>query len=192
MVSPDSGQRFHPGPELLVPIEGNFAGKDVLSMTQFDQTSLDRLSSVTARMKETLRTRTTPAILQGVIIISAFDEMSINKNTIKSRLPFESSVLRLGGPNPIHQELPRADDPEFDYKILDIKAASPDAVIITHPQEEFVLRVASVFRSVRGITPLINARVFESVDRNSALAELLEDGVALRMALLGLVLDKVK
>lgn len=192
MTSPDSDQRFHSNPELLVPIDGIFAGKDILSVSQFDQRSFDKLFSVVEQMEQILRTQTTSTLLRGVVIISVFDKMNISAKTIKTRFAFESSILRLGGSSPLYQELPAIDDPYFDYRILDIKGAMPDAIIITHPDEDLILRAASVLRSTQGIIPLINAGVFDNVAEDNPLFAQLENGLAPREALLAMVLGKIK
>lgn len=155
MVSPDSEQRFHPGPELLIPIDGNFEGKDIISMKQFDRRSLERLFEVSEQVEEYLETDSVPALLDGTIVGMIFAEPST-----RTHRSFESAVLYLGGSLLNSRDFPKLEDPRFDYKVLDHKAFCHDGIIVLrHPQEGAVMKAAEVLRNVYPeiVVPIINA-----------------------------------
>ena len=155
MPSPDSDQRFHPGHELLVSINGDFAGKDVISMSQFDRRSLKRLFDVSEQMERHPETDFTPELLKGTGVALIFAESSTRTSG-----SFASAVLRLGGSPLESKDFPRVEDPEFDYVVLDYKSLCRDGIIVMrHPQEGAVKKAAEVLRSVvpEIVVPIINA-----------------------------------
>jgi aspartate carbamoyltransferase catalytic subunit len=191
MASIDSDQRYHPNPEILVPINGDFAGKDIVSISQFDQKSLDLLFSTAHQMEMRLVSKQIPPLLHGVVIISVG-----NVNFDRNRFCFESAALRLGTPSSLYIETPSSDDPYFDYRVLDIKAASPDIILISEQSGEMILRVAKALRSVEKVTPIINKSVIEKVNHADDPRWLHYDeetnGLPVSMALLALVLGKIE
>jgi len=160
MTSPDSDQRFHSNPELLVPIEGDFAGKDILSMSQFSRRSLERLFDVSGQIEGYLETDSVPRLLDGAHAALIFAEPST-----RTRGSFGSAVLHLGGYEPLTDPylklFPNIEDPEFDFRILDYKAVLGDGglIVMRHPQEGAVRKAAEVLRDVapKVVVPIINA-----------------------------------
>lgn len=155
MVSPDSDQRFHPGPELLVPIEGNFAGKDVLSMSQFDRASLEILFDVSEQMERQLEANSVPKLLEGIQIGLIFAEASTRTSG-----SFGSVVLNLGGKFLRSDDFPRVENPKFVFKVIELKVLCQGGIIVMrHPQEGAVVKAAEVLRSTYPeiVVPIINA-----------------------------------
>ena len=153
---------FGPNGISTKPLNGIFAGKDILTIEQLDQKSFDRLNSQVELLEELLQGYRRSTLLRHVIVVSAVDSMAIGnyQGTVRKRFPFEAAVSRLGG-KILNQELPSPEDPMFDYKILDIKASLPDAVLISHPNQELVQRAANVFQGTIGKIPIINTSIFE-------------------------------
>lgn len=155
MASPDSDQRFHPGPELLVPIEGDFAGKDILSMSQFDRASLEKLFIVSERMEQYLQTNSVPRLLEGTQIGLIFAEGSTRTSG-----SFRHAALKLGGDTLRSETFPMIERQEFDYKVLDFKVfCRGGLIVIRHPQEGAVAKAAEVLGSTYPeiVVPIINA-----------------------------------
>ncbi len=141
--------------ELLPPINGDFTGKDILSMSQFDRRSLERLFDVSEEMERYLETDSTPELLRGTSVALIFTEGST-----RTRGSFASAVLHLGGSPLWSTDFPEVEDPEFDYNVLDSKAVCRDGLIVMrHSQEGAVKKAAEVLRSVfpEIVVPIINA-----------------------------------
>ena len=79
MVSPDSELRYRPNPELLPSINGDFTGKDIVSLTQFDRTSIGILLSEAARMEAGLSNGAIPQVLKRKDMFSCLS-MSARKS----------------------------------------------------------------------------------------------------------------
>ncbi len=153
MVSPDSDSRYHPHPESLPPINGDFTGKDIVSLTQFDRTSIEILFSEAAKMEANLNKGTVPQVLNGKAMFSCFSEAST-----RTRLSFESAHLRLGGDQPLQgPNLPRLEDPYFDYDVSSL-TYYPDVIVLRHPESGSSLRASEAIRESGGrVVPVINA-----------------------------------
>lgn len=156
MVSPDSDQRFHPNPELLIPIEGNFSGKDILSLDQFDQVSLEKLFMVTEKMQASLKNREIPPLLNGIQVALIFADSAIS---IRTRMSFGAAVAYLGGNKYNQDNFRLVEDPLFEKNVLDYKAKIGDGglIVMRHSQEGAVIYAAGILRSVPTNVPIVNA-----------------------------------
>lgn len=155
MASPDSDQRFHQKPELFVPIKGDFMGKDVISMSQLDRPSFERLFDVSEQMKRDLKTYSVPRLLGGIPVALIFAEPST-----RTSASFGGAVLYLGGDLLRSEYFPGVEDPEFNYTVLDYKVwCRKGIIVLRHPQEGAVRKAAEVLRNVvpEVVVPIMNA-----------------------------------
>ena len=131
-------------------INGNFKGKDILSLDQFDSVSLGRLFDATAQTKKLLEERKTPKLLQGSIVSLYFDEPST-----RTRASFGSATKRLGGTtiemgNP---QSPNNVTGESFYKVVSTCKACSDIIVIRHPQTGAAEKATDISKTI----PVINA-----------------------------------
>lgn len=122
-----------PTEQSLEKINGTFAGHDILSLDQFDRTSLDKVFARTQSVKETLeQDGLHPQTLQGNIVTLLFYEPSS-----RTRGSFDAATKRMGG-NTIVVENPQqfssaAKGESFKDTIRTFENYS-DVIVLRHPQ----------------------------------------------------------
>lgn len=151
MVSPDSELRYHQNPELLVPINGDFAGKDVISLDQFDPKSLEYLFQVTDKLKPVGQEGWPLKLLDGVVVTLLFYEPSS-----RTRGSFDAATKQLGGQtivveNP--QQFSSVSKGETFEDTIRTFEAYGDAIVLRHPETGSALKAAGAAEFV----PIINA-----------------------------------
>lgn len=140
----------NPEPE---KINGKFAGKDILSMDQFDQPSLEQLFEVTDRINNLNRSQRL-AVLQRSAVTLYFSEGSW-----RTYGSFSSGTARLGGiPLDARQASVDIDDIEFVRDVSTFMDQS-DLIVIRHPQTESAKKAWEISMSQRNkkVVPIINA-----------------------------------
>ncbi len=153
MIRRHEGEPLSPTPEFNLPrIDGDFEGKHIVSLEQFDINSLDYLFYQVPTMKEIALDRQESHLLKGDIVTHVFYEPST-----RTRVSFQASVEQLGG-RAIIVENPQAfssvsKGESFEDTIRTL-AAYCDAIVLRHPEEGFAKKAAEV---VNGIIPIINA-----------------------------------
>lgn len=135
----------------LEKINGNFKGKDVVSLDQFAPKDIKALFSLVPKMR-TIATKAKPSkILSGKIVVLLFYEPS--SRTFGS---FSTAVKQLGGQtieiqNP--QEFSSAVKGETLEDTIKVFEAYSDGIIIRHPEKGTTLNAANIAKFV----PIINA-----------------------------------
>lgn len=132
-------------------ISGNFKGKDILSMDQFDTKSLDVLFDVTDEMKIIGKNAKPSKILEGQQAILIFYEAST-----RTRVSFELAMKQLGGDatvieNP--QQFSSAIKGESLKHTIMTHDAYSDLIILRHPVTGSLKEAADAATNV----PVINA-----------------------------------
>lgn len=151
MASPDSDTRFHPTPEILVPISSDFAGKDIIFLEQFNRESLNHVFEATSAMKELAQRDLPPDhILRGVRVVLLFYEPSS-----RTRASFDAATKVLGGQT-IVVENPQAFSSVSKGETLEdtirTYQAYSDIIVLRHPEQGAAMRAAEV-----ADVPIINA-----------------------------------
>lgn len=151
MVSPDSDFRYHSNPELLPLINGDFTGKDIISLDQFDPESLEHLFQVTDKLKPVGQEGWPLKLLDGRVIILLFYEPSS-----RTRGSFDAAAKQLGGQTVVvenPQQFSSVSKGEtFDDTIRTFEAFG-DAIILRHPETGSALKAARTAEFI----PIINA-----------------------------------
>jgi aspartate carbamoyltransferase catalytic subunit len=132
-------------------INGNFKGKDILSMEQFDPNSITRLFKITKIMSEIGKNAKPSKILTGKLFTLLFYEPS--SRTMNS---FDAAAKQLGG-NTLVEKDPKnfssvAKGETFKDTIRTFESYC-DAIVIRHPQVGKAREAATVAEKV----PIINA-----------------------------------
>jgi aspartate carbamoyltransferase catalytic subunit len=128
----------------------SFVGSDVLSLKEFERDDLEQIFEIARDMETIVRARTITDLLSNKILATAFFQAST-----RTRLSFESAMLRLGGKvlGFADPKMTRAGD--FFQESLEDTArmieSYADVVVIRHPKEGAPEDVASAI----GI-PVIN------------------------------------
>lgn len=151
MASPDSDQRFHPNPELLVPINGDFAGKDIISLDQFDAESLEYLFQITDKLKPVGQLGWPLKLLDGQVITLLFYEPSS-----RTRGSFDAATKQLGGQTVVienPQQFSSVSKGETFEDAIRTFESYGDAIVLRHPETGSALRAAKAAEFV----PIINA-----------------------------------
>ena len=151
MITPDSDSRYHPNPELPPPINGDFAGKHIVSLDQFNPKSLEHLFHVTDKLKPVGQDGWPLKLLDGQVITLLFYEPSS-----RTRASFEAATKQLGGQT-IVVENPQAfssvsKGETFEDTIRTFESYG-DAIVLRHPETGFALKAADAAEFV----PIINA-----------------------------------
>lgn len=137
---------FHPE-----KINGDFRGKDILSMEQFDPNSIDKLFKVTKEMSEIAKNAKPSKILEGNIVSLLFYEPS--SRTMNS---FDAATKQLGGDTLVEKDPRRlssvAKDESFPDTIKTFESYC-DAIVIRHPEVGSAQKAAIAAKKV----PVINA-----------------------------------
>lgn len=194
MTSVDSDRRFHAS-ELSTPLNGEFSGKDILSLAQFDRVSRDLLFTYAHQMELSLAAKQIPQSLRGTVVISFVPENEIKSAALTNRVSFEAAALRMGAKNTLTTPLPNSKSPYFDSDILNIVGSLPDIILLNDPTQRIARRILKALRTIPERAPLINSAVFEPSNRfrddprwghyrDST------NGLPTKMALLALVLRK--
>jgi aspartate carbamoyltransferase catalytic subunit len=145
----DSGF-FMPDNKQFRKIEGNFKGKDILSLDQFNTTSLQLLFDTADKM-EHIRKNTEPNdTLKGQIIALLFYEPS--SRTFSS---FAAAVKQLGGATLEFQGMTNSSAAKGETleDTIRVFEAYTDAIIIRHPEVGTAAKAAEAAEN----TPIINA-----------------------------------
>ncbi len=132
-------------------IKGNYPGKDIVSIDQFDRKSINELFQATDEVRPFAKDGLPLNILAGKQIVLLFYEPSS-----RTRASFQAATNQLGG-DPIVVENPQAfssvsKGETFDDTIRVFEGYS-DAIVLRHPQVGAALRAAEVAKHV----PIINA-----------------------------------
>ncbi|MBI2036243.1 aspartate carbamoyltransferase [Candidatus Microgenomates bacterium] len=135
----------------LPKIKGNFKGKDILSLDQFDIASLQKLFKLTKQMAEIAKKSKPSKLLAGNIVTLLFYEPS--SRTFGS---FAAAIKQLGG-----QTVEILDPQHFSsvYKgetfedTIRVFEAYCDAIVIRHPQ----VGSAQAAADIASFAPIINA-----------------------------------
>jgi aspartate carbamoyltransferase catalytic subunit len=144
---PTPESSFHP--EKI--INGDFKGKDILSMEQFDPQSLQILFDVTKNMSQIAKYSQTSNVLDGNLVTLLFYEPS--SRTMNS---FDAAAKQLKG-NTLIEKDPKhfssvAKGETFEDTIRTFEAYC-DAIVIRHPEKGSAIKAAIAAE----IVPVINA-----------------------------------
>ncbi|MBI4080659.1 MAG: aspartate carbamoyltransferase, partial [Candidatus Levybacteria bacterium] len=132
-------------------IDSNFKGKDILSLNQFDQKSLQTLFNVTVEMADIAKNAKPSDILKGNIVTLMFYEPS--SRTFGS---FGAAIKQLGGQtidilDPVHfSSVAKGETLEDTIRVFE---AYCDAIVIRHPEVGAAKRAAEAADFV----PILNA-----------------------------------
>lgn len=132
-------------------INGDFKGKDILSLDQFDTSSIEKLFGVTEQMSIIAKNARPSDLLKGNIVTLLFYEPS--SRTFGS---FSASVKQLGGQtveilNP--QQFSSVSKGETLEDTIRVFEAYCDAIVIRHPEKGAASNAADAAKFV----PVINA-----------------------------------
>lgn len=144
--TPHEASKFH-----FEKINGNFLRKDIISMEQFDPTSLDVLFKTTKDMSQIARNSQASNILDGKLVTLLFYEPS--SRTMNS---FDAAAKQLKG-NTLIEKDPKhfssvAKGETFEDTIQTFEAYC-DAIVIRHPDKGSAAKAAIAAEAV----PVINA-----------------------------------
>lgn len=147
-MSIESLKSSHPEPE---KINGNFAGKDILSMDQFDTKSIEILFEHADRMKPIADNAESSEILKGKQAVMIYYEAST-----RTRVSFQVAMNQLGG-DPIIIENPQqfssAVKGESLRHTIKTHDAYVDLIVLRHPVTGSLQEAADAAKKV----PVINA-----------------------------------
>lgn len=133
------------------PIRGQFKGKDVISLGQFDTDSIAKLFHITAQMREVALSAAPSHILDGSIVVLLFYEPS--SRTMGS---FDAATKQLGGQTVVvtspQQYSSVAKGESFADTIRTFEAYS-DAIVLRHYETGSAAKAAEMARHV----PILNA-----------------------------------
>lgn len=132
-------------------IDGNFKGKDILSLDQFAPSDLDILFPLTAKMKDIASNAKASHVLEGNIAVLLFYEPS--SRTMGS---FDGSVKQLGGQtivvtNP--QQFSSVSKGETFDDTIKVFEAYSDVIVLRHPVAGSAHKAAEAAKFI----PIINA-----------------------------------
>ena len=146
-------QKKHLITPLFVPekINGNFKGKDILSLRQFNLISLTKLFRMTQEMSKIAKNAKPSDVLNGNIVTLLFYEPSS-----RTRGSFDAAAKQLGGQT-IVIENPKqfssvAKGETFEDTIRTFEAYC-DVIILRHPEAGSALKAAKAAKFV----PIVNA-----------------------------------
>ncbi|MBI2323143.1 MAG: aspartate carbamoyltransferase [Chloroflexi bacterium] len=133
------------------PIRGQFKGKDVISLGQFDTDSIAKLFHITAQMREVALSAAPSHVLDGSIVVLLFYEPS--SRTMGS---FDAATKQLGGQTVVvtspQQYSSVAKGESFADTIRTFEAYS-DAIVLRHYETGSAATAAETARHV----PILNA-----------------------------------
>lgn len=128
----------------------DFTGKHILSLSQFDQSSLDVVFKQARRVKELYRKRVPSDLLCGRIV-----SLLILEPSTRTRLSNEAAIKRLGGgciSITDTEKVPPVSSSAFERMVINAAACS-DVIVIRHPEIGSADRAAEISQDV----PVINA-----------------------------------
>lgn len=132
-------------------LNGNYEGKDIVSLDQFNKKSLEILFEHTERMGEIAKKALPSRILAGNLVVLLFYEPSS-----RTRGSFDAAVKQLGGQTVVVENPQQfssvAKGETFEDTIRTFEAYS-DAIVLRHPLTGSAAKAAEVARYV----PIINA-----------------------------------
>jgi aspartate carbamoyltransferase catalytic subunit len=115
----------------IFPIEGDFYGKDILTLDQFSREDLERVITLTREMKGRSLRRELPNSLANLLVTLLFFEPS--SRTIGS---FDAATKRLGGQTIVVSDPVKAGSTAKGESFSDTIrtfATYTDAIVIRHP-----------------------------------------------------------
>jgi len=132
-------------------IDGNFKGKDIVSLDQFDKKSIKILFETVPKMRNIAMKASSSKILAGKIISLLFYEPSTRTHD-----SFEAAIKQLGGsvigsPNPA--QFSSAIKGEDLYDTIKTEEGYCDLIVLRHPQTKAAQDAATAATTV----PIINA-----------------------------------
>ncbi len=135
----------------ILPIESNYLGKDIVSISQFDQDSILKLFNSVASVKEAGQKGLPLPLLDGKIIVLLFYEPSS-----RTRSSFDAAAKQLGGQtivveNP--QQFSSVSKGETFEDTIRVFEAYCDIIVLRHPELGAAKRAAETAKFV----PIINA-----------------------------------
>lgn len=128
----------------IAPIRGNWLGKDIISVEQFDRHDLDELFSVSARMKRIKETNGSTDILRGKILANLFYEASTRTDA-----SFSIAMKRLGGEvhNIVGVQFSSVSKGETLTDTVRILSGYSDVLVLRHPQQGSAAAAAAAIHS---------------------------------------------
>ncbi len=138
-------------PSTLAKINGNFYQKDILSLSQFDQKSINYLFDVARQMRFIAKNALSSDILKGTISTLIFYEPSS-----RTRGSFDAAIKQLGGQTVVvenPQQFSSVSKGETFEDTIRVFESYCDAIVIRHPQAGSALKAAKVAKFI----PIINA-----------------------------------
>lgn len=143
----------HEFPRFPIPekIDGNFKGKDIISLDQFDKDSICRLFEVTSQMRAIAREARPSNVLEGNIVVLLFYEPS--SRTMGS---FDAATKQLGGQTIVvtspQQYSSVAKGESFQDTIRTFEAYA-DAIVLRHSETGSAFKASQAAEHV----PILNA-----------------------------------
>ncbi len=145
--------------EIAERVEGNWLGKDIISVEQFSRTDLEQLFEVTARMKRLKEQNGSTDILRGKILSNLFYEASTRTDA-----SFSIAMKRLGGEvhNIVGVQFSSVSKGETLPDTVRVLSGYTDVIVLRHPEQGAAKLAASAIHSERAKldqspVPLINA-----------------------------------
>lgn len=132
-------------------IANNFRGKDILSLGQFDTTSIDALFALTEKMATVAKQSKPSSVLAGTVTILLFYEPS--SRTMAS---FDAAIKRLGGTTVViqnPQQFSSVSKGETFEDTIRVFESYSNAIVLRHPEVGAAQRAADCADGV----PIINA-----------------------------------
>ncbi len=141
------------------PVAGDWLGKDIISVEQFERSDLDQLFEVTARMKRIKETNGSTDILRGRILANLFYEASTRTDA-----SFSIAMKRLGGEvhNIVGVQFSSVSKGETLTDTVRVLSGYTDVLVLRHPQQGSAAAAARAIHTQCKLTgsgpvPLINA-----------------------------------
>lgn len=141
------------------PVAGDWLGKDIISVEQFNRNDLNQLFDVAARMKRIKETNGSTDILRGKILANLFYEASTRTDA-----SFSIAMKRLGGEvhNIVGVQFSSVSKGETLTDTVRVLSGYADVLVLRHYQQGAAAQAAKAIHSQCKLTgagpvPLINA-----------------------------------
>ncbi len=141
------------------PVAGDWLGKDIISVEQFNRSDLDQLFDVTARMKRIKEKNGSTDILRGKILANLFYEASTRTDA-----SFSIAMKRLGGEvhNIVGVQFSSVSKGETLADTVRVLSGYCDVLVLRHPQQGAAAAASQAIHAQCKLTgsgpvPLINA-----------------------------------
>jgi aspartate carbamoyltransferase len=141
------------------PVSGELAGKDVISVEQFDRNDLDQVFEEADWMKRLKEQNGSTDILRGKILVNLFYEASTRTDS-----SFSIAMKRLGGEvhNIVGVQFSSVSKGETLPDTVRVLSGYADLIVLRHPQQGAAAEAARAIHSERkkqglNAVPLINA-----------------------------------